>query len=189
MGTDIHLFVEKKENNKWIYVGKHDIARNYPLFAILANVRNGIRSGKFEPISYPRGLPNNVSPEVRKRADNWILEFHSHSWFLLKELNHFDWDGKKVKFKAYVNKIGYDKWKKTGKPWGAAQLAGGKIISHEEMEKYDPIKNGYIAHTMVEWVQTYRECCIYFVEDFLKELNNMSRENGEDIRIIFWFDN
>jgi hypothetical protein len=44
--------------------------RNYDVFAILANVRNGrgfagvVTGGGFNPIAMPRGLPPDVSPEV-----------------------------------------------------------------------------------------------------------------------------
>lgn len=60
--------------------------RDYRLFSILANVRNpyGI-----QPMAFPRGLPDDLSPEVH--AD-WDEACDSPSWFLLQELLAFDWN-------------------------------------------------------------------------------------------------
>lgn len=60
--------------------------RDYRLFAILANVRN---YNGIQPIALPRGLPEDLSPEVQ--AD-WNADNASPSWFLLQELLDFDWD-------------------------------------------------------------------------------------------------
>lgn len=92
MGCDIHMFVEVKNDGKWKAVprrtrpepeysqwDKRTIEcpyddRNYDLFAMLANVRNGvgfagIRTGEgFVPISMPKGFPDDASDEV-------LLEF------------------------------------------------------------------------------------------------------------------
>lgn len=93
MGCDIHGFAEVKRNNKWEKVGdvfkypyydeKDEIdkynkpltdsfysGRNYDLFAILADVRNGygfagVKTGEgFNPISEPKGLPEDISNDV-----------------------------------------------------------------------------------------------------------------------------
>ncbi|MCT6901642.1 MAG: hypothetical protein M3Z48_00250 [Lactobacillus sp.] len=82
---------EKRENGVWINADKWTVnqeqvlhpeddqrhmiidyddhiykGRNYYLFAILADVRNG---KGFTPISEPKGLPVDVSPEVKKISD------------------------------------------------------------------------------------------------------------------------
>lgn len=100
MGCDIHMYVEKKVDNRW-YPVKSDnpfqkgdqkpvkgyadwlyAGRNYRLFALLADVRN---SGGIEPLDSPRGLPNDASKKIR---DVFIedLDGHSHSYFTLREL-------------------------------------------------------------------------------------------------------
>lgn len=101
MGCDIHMFAEKKVNGKWEQIGKvfenpyyspdreskidedgyewnptHTNqpykGRNYDLFAILADVRNGrgfagVKTGEgFNPISSPKGLPKDISKELLK---------------------------------------------------------------------------------------------------------------------------
>ena len=63
--------------------------RNYYLFAILADVRNGI--GKVEPIDCPRGVPDDASSGYKYAVDRWDGDAHSHSYFNLDELINFDW--------------------------------------------------------------------------------------------------
>lgn len=76
--------------------------RNYDLFALLANVRNGTYESSFAltgivdnmrtitPICEPRGLPDDMSPwtklHLERSAD------HSHSWLLLSEVLAVDYD-------------------------------------------------------------------------------------------------
>lgn len=120
MGCDIHLFVEKKIEVKdgferkgyWLSIDKWTkneyffhypnepewhvsvedemySTRNYVLFAILASVRNYF---DIQPISIPRGLPRDVTPEIKKLSDYEGADGHSHSWLLLDEILNFDWD-------------------------------------------------------------------------------------------------
>ena len=118
MGCDIHMYAEVKKNNKWSKVGDvfenmwyskdrelsdwnkpltdtpYD-GRNYDLFAILADVRNGhgfagcVTGERFNPISEPKGLPDDVSKKIKKESDKWDGDGHSHSYFTVKELLDF----------------------------------------------------------------------------------------------------
>lgn len=129
--------------------------RNYNLFAILAGVRNGY---DFVPISEPRGLPSDLSPEVKKLdymsreesesggGDNDIsLGDHSQSWLTLAELLACDWT-QEVKEGGWVNPQNFLLWQKEGRPheWSGGIAGGG--IEHQswrEMKSY--IENGYIV--------------------------------------------
>lgn len=110
MGTDIHVYIEQKiiknDNplmtewisvDEWINDPRLEIMevrqrywedRNYLLFAILANVRNQYN---IQPISLPKGLPDDVSPEVKKQSDEENGDVHTRSWLTLKELLEYDW--------------------------------------------------------------------------------------------------
>lgn len=82
MGCDIHVFIEERyrHDGRWVPVYSEELRvwREYRVFAILANVRNDYGQ-HWEPISEPRGLPKDVSPEVRVGLlDN--TDYHSHSW-------------------------------------------------------------------------------------------------------------
>jgi hypothetical protein len=62
--------------------------RNYYIFSILADVRNG--SG-IEPINYPKGIPDDASTGYLYNCDQWDSDAHSHSYFTLEELLNVDW--------------------------------------------------------------------------------------------------
>lgn len=99
MGCDIHHFFEVRRGNRWYSVhaeipspygggevsllGAPDLGRNYSLFGHLAGVRHSPVLG---PIAEPRGLPEDISPEVQRQADFWEDDAHSHSWLTLKEI-------------------------------------------------------------------------------------------------------
>lgn len=99
MGADIHTYVETFRDGRW----QHETGalvtpidqwsdpaapfdwRHYPMFGFLA----GVRDHDVPTIAQPRGLPDDVSPEVRaENADGeW---YHSASWLTLAELLAYD---------------------------------------------------------------------------------------------------
>ena len=103
MGCDIHMFTEKKIGNRWEtadffhYVPneKEEMEltrmefmgdRNYHLFALLANVRNGFG---IEPISTPRGIPKDLSEFVKvwyETEKSWTF---GHSYLTLRDILEF----------------------------------------------------------------------------------------------------
>ena len=102
MGTDIYFYVEKRENGQWILV--KDITldylerRNYPFFAILANVRNPIyyEDGgphHYEPISLPKGVPKDASSEYLQIEQKENLRYlgESFSYLTIQEILDYDW--------------------------------------------------------------------------------------------------
>jgi hypothetical protein len=116
MGTDIHIAVEVRRPDGWhlsdLVVTQN---RNYRAFAVLADVRNGYgfagsdTGEALKPISEPRGLPADMSPELRLRLDEneneneraapvdidseenafWLGD-HSFSHVTLRELLDYD---------------------------------------------------------------------------------------------------
>lgn len=101
MGCDIHLYREKHVDGRWVtadtwepfdygggdkgqQVPYHSTynGRNYKLFAILSE---GVRGES--PFSFkPRGMPLIASDEVRQACDVWCGDGHSHSYLYLHEL-------------------------------------------------------------------------------------------------------
>jgi hypothetical protein len=114
MGSDIHAVVQRKSSSgKWITYAEGYENRNYDVFAVLANVRNGAgfagcKTGDgFKVISMPKGLPEDlalvedkavaitkdfrwVSRPYRKTDDHPEKEYwlgdHDQSWLTLSEL-------------------------------------------------------------------------------------------------------
>jgi len=103
MGCDIHVYREKQVDGKWLAADKwqkseydeegedtitvryedqffHD--RNYQLFGLLAK---GVRT-EHELSFVARGLPADVCDEIQSCAENWGCDGHNHSYLYLHEL-------------------------------------------------------------------------------------------------------
>lgn len=104
MGTDIHMYVERKIAGSWQLIESEDLGRNYALFAILADVRNGYGFGgvqkhkPIEPINFPRGLPDDTSNEVREEHGVWDMDAYSCSYLTARELLAADWHGERIEY-------------------------------------------------------------------------------------------
>ena len=154
-------------NNK--FSDEPQIGRNYDLFSILANVRNGTWGEDIKPISEPRGLPEDVSDEIKKLSDEWDCDGHSHSYLSLDEIKKFDWHNKKIKHSAFVSERQKNEYEKTGKAptyYSAWSSSGVKI----------------------EWEESIAESIGgYFLKEIMPELEKL--EKWGKVRIVFWFDN
>lgn len=101
MGCDIHTYVEQRDDGSWTRVGwaggtRHgwEITepfdwRHYGLYGWLADVRN---SSEVPPVSQPRGLPEDVSPDVLREFEEWGCDAHTPSWISVDDLIAFDYD-------------------------------------------------------------------------------------------------
>lgn len=192
MGCDIHLYVEKKKNGKWVSAqglvkdedGNLDVPypdilfddRNYELFAFLAGVRDYWGNQYFKP----KGFPKNASEEIKKIYKRWGLDAHTPSYLTLKELKSVNWEDKMIKESGKMDKKQWKKLKKSidsGKPnWDLLypHCLETNIKSHVPFEVSIPIKV-YLKRfydIVVERLYTYDWKC--------KE---------DEIRIVFWFDN
>lgn len=96
MGCDIHMHVEHHTSAGWVRLlpppdsyqtddKEWDWDRFYRSFAYLAGVRN-YREPIVRPLAEPRGLPADVSAEVRAAREGWADDGHSASWCSLAEL-------------------------------------------------------------------------------------------------------
>jgi hypothetical protein len=87
--------------------------RNYMLFAWLADVRN-TTYGDVPVLSEPRGLPIDVSEEIRKLSNQIGIDGHSHSWYLVSEILEAMKKEIFVPMETYVDKgeEGDDKYQK-----------------------------------------------------------------------------
>jgi hypothetical protein len=240
MGCDIHLYAERRENGAWVSADRwsedkyepgrltvdydHRLYsnRNYDLFAILADVRNGygfagVTTGVgFIPISKPRGLPKDISDQVRAEAQSWAGDGHSHSYHTVAELVAYDWTQTTVKMGVvsapeFLNWNRYDRAHGEGPRSYAGDVAGGGVqyITVEEMgaltnrwsEKLNSLQGqadwktmnerfltecGSI-YTRVSWSSPYWKRCQEFLAGTMPKLWRLG--SPEDVRIVFWFDN
>lgn len=224
MGCDIHLHIEIRKNGVWehhnweseLVTGHYEdgskmldydklfehplyIGRNYDLFAILANVRNGYgfagcdTGNGFVPIAQPRGLPSDVTASVKKESDNWGCDGHSHSHFTLSELLAYDWKQSTV-HRGYVGESEFKEWREKGKSesW-CGDVSGSRIakVTNKEMARIVDGKQKRLPDkeyfTQVSWKEPYSESASHFVDKFIPEIQKLG--NPDDVRIVFWFDN
>jgi hypothetical protein len=132
---DWNCYYIRKYHQNW-YNG-----RNYNLFAMLADVRNGrgfagVQTGAgFNPIAEPRGLPDDVTPghydeEVEDFVGGFNFGDHSFSHLTLKELLDYDWD-QTTALCCYIPLSYYAVRKETGDTsapeWGSGGIWGQGI--------------------------------------------------------------
>lgn len=240
MGCDIHFYVEKRNGqgvwesaDEWIAAnpvfqdddepafhieyGKHWYSnRNYGLFAILADVRNGVgfagcdTGDRLHPIAELRGLPDGLSENIQIVSDYDGEDGHSHSWLTLNELLEYDWTQTVVE-RGYIQSAVYYTWGRwarnhgeppqewSGDVWGACEK-----IDEQAMQKYitrlinehgkdtpqlsDELSSSHF-YTQVEWTQHYYAIAHTFLSNTLPRLLKLSNGDYSNVRIVFWFDN
>lgn len=124
----------------WFQIEPLD-SRNYSLFAVLANVRNG--DDGVTPICEPKGqaakwervddpddpenwhhvptgeaklYPEDASEEVKQFMVNYMgVDGHSHTWLTLAELESYDFEDDVI-YKGIVSEAAYKKMKENGWP-------------------------------------------------------------------------
>lgn len=222
MGCDIHLYVERRENGQWVSADKwtedewmkehypeearprvhHDdrfySGRNYDLFAILANVRNGsgfagvITGTGLIPIAMPRGVPEDVSPEYEAEVESWGSDGHSHSWLTVRELLDYNWDQVTTKI-GIVDLDTYMKLREApdkGPDSYCGGIAGRGVVlwtAAEVEEAIDTKQEPRCTHVQMSWNDKYRTRVPGFIEETIPKLQALGEP--EDVRIVFFFDN
>lgn len=176
--------------------------RNYDVFAMLADVRNGygfagIDTGDgFEPMFSPRGIPNDACEEIKSEVEIWDCDGHSHSYVTLQEILDYCKKAKKMftSRRGYVSAEEYKGFIKNGFPnrW-SGMVSGGKIegVSNEQMQSYidgELEMRDKIPYTKIEWKLSYMDSFKWFAKVVTPKMKAIS-ENPHDVRLVFWFDN
>ena len=181
----------------WLYGG-----RNYNLFAILGNVRNGVGfagvvTGEgFNYISDSRGLPEDASDDVLNELGEDGGFYHSVSYVYLNELESFNWEQVTTKY-GVVSEPQYQAWKETGRPSFYSGGVGGGGVVNITNEQMEAIIAGHVAreegktyYTRVQWQESYDEAVGgAFYPDAVNKLRELSTDPElDDVRIVFGFD-
>lgn len=241
MGCDIHLFAEKRVKGKWVTADTWEVyeddddtpkrkivpyqksfyhGRNYNLFAMLADVRNGrgfagVKTGAgFNPICEPRGLPDDVTPEVGMEAASWAGDGHSHSWLTVQELLEYDWT-QTTTLEGDLHALDFERWERYDRSRGeypesyAGAIMGRDIKRMDEdrlreliaKKKADLDARGVRGDAWEEemqkefgniithscWEMPYHKCAKTFLSECLPKLWRLGPP--ADVRIVFFFDN
>lgn len=206
MGCDIHIHVEYRRTvdgaEKWLcgdyllinpYYGLDEYEpeyslvdfcgdRNYSRFATLANVRN---YGNTPYIDEPRGLPDDVTAEVKKDYYRWGIDGHSHSYFTLKELIDYQENIKPLKHRGMISPEAQKKLDDYGilpDEWCQWTNQAGWAFREWKTENT-------VLIPLIEALKK-RADELYVIYDWFWESEpKTAYKKSENIRIVFWFDN
>lgn len=220
MGCDIHFYVERRVDGRWTTAdtwepSKYDdtgglhvdykkafySSRNYDLFGILADVRNGrwfagVDTGEgFVPISAPRDLPDDVTPDVRRASDDWGGDGHSHSFFTVAELLAYDWTQTTV-HRGWVDPVNWAQHRDNGKPrtW-AGDVGGGPVVKvHPDVfeQAWEKLKaaRGLPEHTHPSYIllldaNAERRMMVAEFIELVSQGEGVRRPDGQPLRLGF----
>lgn len=217
MGTDIHggfikvVFENDKVVSKQAIKSNWEMDRNYTLFAILADVRNGYgfagcyRHEPLKSIAEDRGIPSFI--EVKEESytedlyNKWYgrwdeekefgeyLGDHSFTYMTIKEI--LDWEGwnNHLSQGGVVEVNHYHSTIAKGKEpeYWSGGISGKNVIVVEQSElwKYEVLA-ATPTHVKCYWKseQTLGEMYDWFLE----EINRIKEEHGEDVYLVVGFD-
>lgn len=171
-------------------------SRNYDLFGMLADVRNGTWGTRFVPICQPKGLPDDISQFLRGEMDDdylWLGD-HSFSWLTVAELLAYDWTRVNRK-RGCVHLSEAVAWRKSGQAAPSSYCAGSssREVSAEEMRKLVDEEiaagrdgKGKPVCAYMDWDESYADLAGSFYSHVLPALQKMG--SPDDVRIVFGFD-
>jgi hypothetical protein len=122
--------------------------RNYDLFAMFADVRNGrgfagVDTGDgFLPIAFPRGIPDDAHPDTKEFLNSYDIDGHSHSWHTLAHFEAYNWD-MTTKKRGTVSAVEYAAFKRDGKPTTWCGAINGPAIQHVSAEEMESLYQEY----------------------------------------------
>lgn len=230
MGCDIHCTWEVRKDGVWenqdefkeepwgpSVTGREILwKRNYRLFAMLANVRNGYgvagsdTGDGLEPIAEPRGIPEDAAEITKRWAED--LDGHSRSHHTLAQLLSYDLT-RKTTLRGFVNAREFHLWDghwrnegESPKSWSSG-VWGPKIrkVEEEEMREllllhvpkgvYGKELDEHLdaeplqhVYTHCEWDRFYWQLAGELTEKAIP-IMLAAKVPYDDVRIVFYFDN
>lgn len=156
--------------------------RWYELFSILADVRN--YSGN-KPISEPRGIPEDSCIQIKKEYEDGCYDWHSASYFTLKELLDARPNYKTSKRSGMISPKQYKDLQNGITPDSWCQWTSQDNYIHAEWGEEADVLSAVID-PLIERAKEIFRIYNFYEEDEVKEKID---KIANDIRIVFWFDN
>lgn len=229
MGTDIHIAIQVREpGGPWTSVKYHTAlydfekeegkkpvpripvapdnfrSRNYALFGILADVRNGtgfagvVTGSPWPTIAPQRGFPEGYAqedePEDAGYADEgprWMGD-HSFTWVGLEELKSYRWDEVTHTAKGLVEAGDYEKLMPGEVPTSYCGAVWGPATKVYDIPDYEVAKKegslGAPDKTFVRmyWQETAREATGDWPGQVIPWLEEVAA--GRELRLVLGFD-
>lgn len=219
MGSDIHVRVQRRECGSWVdvpvldryasdekkasaqYVAPAALeSRNYDVFGILADVRNGVGfagvdiGDAWPVIVPPRGLPDGIaeasSLDDEDMQGDWLGD-HSYSWLTLAELEAYPWETTLHRGRGVVSRAVFERWDGVHEIFPHSGGISGphiKTVTAAEWRQMSDDKkdDGTRWYIQIEWEETAAEACQPFVTEALPWLRQFGAP--ADVRIVFGFD-
>ena len=172
MGCDIHGFLEIRKYAPKVmdWIDLHSILdhRNYDVFAIFAGVRNYVNAPL---ISEPKGFPSDASVSSKVEFENMKGDAHTPSWLTYKEICDYFWSNST---KTFID----------------GRISVIDKVTGKEIEKFCEGTRDEEHYRYEQKVRTVSEIVPPIWRaflDYMKELSSIY--GGENVRIVFWFDN
>lgn len=193
MGTDIHGRLQAKSynSNDWIDCGEIENDRNYCVFSMLADVRNGLGfagAKTYEPlipISKPRGFPGDfnivgdcviIESWERKNFAYWMGD-HSFSWLTVDEILAWDGWSKDLQMEGFISP---DEWERMQREGDDPQV-WITWFSGDSCKDY--VKHHW-TNPFIQRARVFRAWLDYVA---LKH-SNILEKDPTSLRIVFGFD-
>lgn len=231
MGCDIHIAIQAQNaDGAWVEIPwqralyDHEIergetvapdiaiapacfdGRNYNLFGILADVRNGygfagIETGTgWKSIAADRGLPHDfsendllprVEPIWRDEREPRYLGDHSFTWVTLDELETWPWDVESALLYGCVPAEEYDRLQREGGiPTSySGDVMGRGVCVYTPLE-YEQAKSSNLLcerpYVRMPWARSAREATHDWPGEIIPWLRELAQ--GRPIRLVMGFD-
>lgn len=179
MGCDIHIFVERKKNDKWVHYNRKHFSslweketgekenspfdwRSYGMFGFLA----GVRYSYIKPIKEPAyTIPDDASEYVKKQFEQWQGDGHSHSFLTVRDLIEFDYN------------------QDLREPGDDFSINSRRVL-------FEKIHKKNTDFDLEGMDKTYYDFLGGPDAIFFTHINELAELGGlDDVRIVFWFDN
>lgn len=216
MGCDIHMVAQVRECGQWKTVqwpnewfGKWDDEpemtaraysdRNYDVFAILADVRNGVgfagieTGGGFVPIAPYRGFPRDFV--VHEDCHEGVsMGDHSFTWLTLAEVNAYDWTAVTTHY-GWIQTEERRPMLAEGRSVPTSYcsgVSGGQILRVTIQQMDEGIANGLADqfgqcwYARLEWPETCAESAGLFYSEWIPKLSQLG--SPDDVRLVMGFD-
>jgi hypothetical protein len=186
MGCDIHSSAEVREAGVWRKIDRiwpceygddgltaepYSI-RNYSVFAILADVRNGNES--ITPIAKPRGWPEDVTAETNQQHWHWLeADGHSFSWHSLRHLLEYPLWHATFTEEGIISGPAYEALKRGEVPeqWWESHWFDGTLVDEDRMVRELSLGNDVTElYVETKWDIPYREVTKEFVTETIPRL-------------------